>query len=170
MIMVRYGKIEDGILRTQDVEERKERFPEEVNGLTVIRERTVTIEEQTDVLSQQGWKPVDDIDESELECEEGFVILITAVEYEDHIGYEYDKTVDRQYYRKKINELKEQLASTDYQVIKCYEASMVGDQMPYDINALHSERQYKRDSINALEDMLDNILNGDNANDNGTGD
>ena len=53
-----------------------------------------------------------------------------------------------------INNLKEQLASTDYKIIKCTECGMVGEEMPYDVNELHAERQAIRDEINLLEYTL----------------
>ena len=52
---------------------------------------------------------------------------------------------------KEITEIKAQLASTDYKIIKCSEAQLAGEELPYDIAALHSERQAMRDRINALE-------------------
>lgn len=56
--------------------------------------------------------------------------------------------------RTRIAELEKQIESTDYQVIKCYEYSLVDAQMPYNITALHEERQAIRDEINVLEDLL----------------
>ena len=53
-----------------------------------------------------------------------------------------------------INELKSQLDASDYKVIKCFECSMVGEEMPYDVNELHAERQSIRDEINLLEYTL----------------
>lgn len=50
-----------------------------------------------------------------------------------------------------IEALKYELSSTDYRVIKCMEASLLGRPMPYDVAALHAERQALRDRINALE-------------------
>ena len=50
-----------------------------------------------------------------------------------------------------IAALKEELESTDYKIIKCSEAQMVGEELPYDIAALHGERQELRDRINELE-------------------
>ena len=58
----------------------------------------------------------------------------------------YEKSVEEQ-----IAELKAQLSSTDYKIIKCSEAQLVGEEMPYDIAAIHAERQAIRDKINALE-------------------
>jgi len=50
-----------------------------------------------------------------------------------------------------IAELKAQLSTTDYQIIKSYEYSLVGLDSPYDIETLHAERQAIRDQINTLE-------------------
>lgn len=50
-----------------------------------------------------------------------------------------------------IETLKKELAATDYQIIKCSECSLAGEEMPYDIGALHTERQATRDEINDLE-------------------
>lgn len=50
-----------------------------------------------------------------------------------------------------ILELKQQLSATDYKVIKCAECQLLGKEMPYDVQALHAERQAIRDAINSLE-------------------
>ena len=156
--MVKYGKIEDGVLRSREVEAYPERYQETKNGVTQVKERIISVAEQTAELEKQGWKPLDEIDESKLECEEGFAIRAEAVEYDDHIGYVYKKVINAQYYRNKIQELKEELANTDYQVLKCYEAKVMGLDLPYDTHKIHEERQRLRDSINSLEDLLDSIL------------
>lgn len=54
----------------------------------------------------------------------------------------------------RITALKQQLADTDYQIIKCAECSLAGLDAPYDIAALHTARQALRDEINALEAAL----------------
>lgn len=58
-------------------------------------------------------------------------------------------TVDQQ-----IADLKAQLDATDYKVVKCSEAQLAGKELPYDISALHAERQAIRDLINELEAQL----------------
>ena len=50
-----------------------------------------------------------------------------------------------------ISKLKAQLESTDYKIIKCSEAQLMGEELPYDISELHAERQALRDRINELE-------------------
>ena len=50
-----------------------------------------------------------------------------------------------------IAELKAELDATDYKIIKCSECQLAGLELPYDVAALHAERQAIRDQINALE-------------------
>lgn len=54
-----------------------------------------------------------------------------------------------------IRNLECDLAATDYKVIKCYEAELVGEEFPYDITTLHKERQAMRDKINKLKAELE---------------
>ena len=43
------------------------------------------------------------------------------------------------------------LAASDYKIIKCIEAYLCGEALPYDIEALHIERNNQRKTINSLE-------------------
>lgn len=58
---------------------------------------------------------------------------------------------EEQIKRQRIAELKAQLNSTDYKIVKCSECSLAGVELPYDIAELHAERQAIRDEINELE-------------------
>lgn len=53
-----------------------------------------------------------------------------------------------------IASLKQELTNGDYKVIKCYEATMLQLEPPYDLNLLVQERQALRDRINELEKEL----------------
>ena len=53
--------------------------------------------------------------------------------------------------RRKLQGLKAQLSSTDYQIIKCYEYNLVGEELPYDVEVLHQEREAIRQQIRDLE-------------------
>lgn len=55
-----------------------------------------------------------------------------------------------------IESLKSELQESDYKVIKCAEALTIGAEMPYDVTALHKERQALRDKINELESEVQN--------------
>ena len=54
----------------------------------------------------------------------------------------------------KIADLKKQLAATDYKVIKCAECQLLGQELPYNMEEIHTERQKIRDEINELESAL----------------
>jgi len=148
--MEEYGYIENGYLRSKFLEPIAEIIKDESgNPIT----RIITIQQQIEMLGEQ-WKPVDTVDESKRLCEDGYIIRLIPFDAGDHISYEYKKIFDTQKYKKEINDLKQQLSDSDYKVSKCYEASLLGEQMPYDIQVLHTERQAARDRINELESII----------------
>jgi translation initiation factor 6 (eIF-6) len=53
--------------------------------------------------------------------------------------------------RKKVSQLKLNLLNTDYKIIKCSEAQLANEQMPYNIQELLTQRKAWREEINALE-------------------
>jgi len=54
----------------------------------------------------------------------------------------------------KINDLKINLQSTDYKIIKCYEAFMRQLPLPYNLEELSTQREAWRAEINQLEEEL----------------
>jgi hypothetical protein len=68
----------------------------------------------------------------------------------DFIKEEKDKQIKNNKIQK-INELKLKLNETDYQVIKCYEASLLEEEIPYDLQELLAQRKAWREEINTLE-------------------
>ena len=65
-------------------------------------------------------------------------------------GHEPEKPEDMRK-KEEINALKDELAATDYRIIKCSEYNLAGQTLPYDIDELHARRQALRDRINELE-------------------
>lgn len=61
------------------------------------------------------------------------------------------KMFDREDKKSAIRILKKQLDSTDYKVIKCYEAQLGNEEMPYNLQELLAQRKAWRDEINQLE-------------------
>lgn len=63
--------------------------------------------------------------------------------------------------QRQIEQLKKELANSDYKVIKMYEYSLLTENAampcPYDCEALHRERQAIRDQINVAESQLENL-------------
>lgn len=116
----------------------------------------VARDDDTSSLNSSVWKPVDEIDESKRACDIGEFVKPIPYDAGDHIAFEYVKMFDKQYYNKQIEELKQQLSDSDYQITKCYEASLVGNKLPYDISELHTTRQSLRDKINELEEVIAN--------------
>ena len=96
------------------------------------------------------------------EAKEGFDIVWSgdAWEYkeqekpkeeEPYVPTEKEKT------KQEIWELKEKLSETDYKILKCSEASLLGQELPYDLDAVVSERDGWRAQINELEEKLKTI-------------
>ena len=65
-----------------------------------------------------------------------------------------EELMDRRYME--IERLKSELQESDYKVIKCAEAICLNAELPYNMTALHNERQALRDSINELESEVQN--------------
>ena len=59
---------------------------------------------------------------------------------------------DKRTKAEEITRLKQELANTDYQIIKCSECQLLGQPMPYDVAELHAQRQAIRYEINKLEE------------------
>lgn len=83
-----------------------------------------------------------------------------AQSYIDEGYIEYDKESlqvkvikDKLYAVKRIQELKQLLVNSDYKMMKCYEAFIANESMPYDFNLLKEERQSWRNEINQLESL-----------------
>ena len=52
-----------------------------------------------------------------------------------------------------VESLKQELMETDWKIIKCMEYALTGLEAPYDIAALHTDRQAIRDKINEAEGL-----------------
>ena len=72
-------------------------------------------------------------------------------EPEPYVPTEKEKT------QQKIWDLKEKLSETDYKILKCSEASLQGQEMPYDLAVVVAQRDGWRAQINELEEKLKTI-------------
>lgn len=59
--------------------------------------------------------------------------------------------IAQQQREQRIWELKDQLAQGDYKIIKCAEAQLMGEALPYDVSLLVLDRNELRREINELE-------------------
>lgn len=129
---MKYGYMENGYLRANDF-----------------------TSSQIAALSNE-WKPVDNIDEEQLKCETGFYVKIHPYDAGDHIAFRYEKKFDIKAVKAQIQQFKDQLTNDDYKIVKCYEASLLSQELPYDIQELHTQRQSLRNQINELEKQIAN--------------
>jgi hypothetical protein len=64
---------------------------------------------------------------------------------------------ERERIEQEIRDLTCDLTASDYKVTKYMECTAAGLEPPYDIQAVHAERQAKRDRINELQAILDQL-------------
>lgn len=146
--MKEYGYMENGYLRSRFIEQIEQWY---TDGSGQRRKRVITEDEQIAELSSV-WKPVDPIDQTQIDgAEDGYVVIPVPYDDGDHIAYNYVLRRDTQAVRAEIQALKDSLSDSDYKITKCYEASLLGEPLPYDIASLHTQRQEQRDRINELE-------------------
>lgn len=151
--MVEYGYINEGGYLISRFLEPIAKIEKNVEGENV--EVIISVEEQIAELVEKGWKPVEPVDDSRLKAEEEFhSVSIQPFDAGDRIGYNYVDRFNRKLVEQKINEYKNELSGTDYKVIKCYEALLIGEELPYDVSEIHVHRQTIRDEINRLEGII----------------
>lgn len=152
--MIEYGYMnENGCLTSKILEEYPERYWDEGSG--EVKERIISVKEQVYALSKIGWKPVHLIDDSRtVSNDANYFILPVPYDAGEYITYEYQKIFDIRKVKDRIKDFKQQLQNEDYKITKCYEASLLGLDMPYNVADLHQERQAVRDEINRLEALI----------------
>lgn len=96
--------------------------------IVVVKDGKQFINPSDDVLFADGW--------------EHYVPIVQELTEED---------IQRQMSEDIVNSAKDMLNNTDYKVIKCMEAFLCGEDLPYDINLLHKERESQRQKINEYE-------------------
>jgi hypothetical protein len=134
MATILYAKLTDGQLATTCVDE-------ENTDLTAM-------------ILADGFKPYDDSAPKPAVGEFGAAVA-AYVEDADGIRLRWDIVEHSpEKLTAEIARLESALAATDYQVIKSYEYTLAGNASPYDITALHTERQAIRDRIRELEALL----------------
>ena len=110
--------------------------------------------EERNALLADGWSELK-YKNTPFEVEEPYYYLDRIITQEDDVFWcEYIKSLDKGKCEQEIITLKQQLADTDYKVVKNVEAQSCGLEPPYNPIELHNERQALRDRINELEQLL----------------
>jgi len=120
-----------------------------------LHEANLAIKKKYNDFISDGFLPF--VAEQHPNIEEGKKVIDSFDVKDGKLVQRWELKDDKKYYQKQIDELKMKLASSDYKVIKCYEANLIGSSPPYDILLLNSERQAIRDNINMLEGILNNL-------------
>lgn len=73
-----------------------------------------------------------------------------------------EKQIEREGYEAELRCLRSSLLANtseigDWKIVKCMEAKLLGNDLPYNINELDSKRQKVRDRINELEVLIANL-------------
>ena len=97
-----------------------------ISGKKIVVDGCVVLNPTEEMLAEQGW-----------------VEVVPPIPTEEELA--------RQQREARIWELKDALAQGDYKIIKCAEAQLTGEPVPYDIEALVAERNAMRAEINELE-------------------
>lgn len=101
-----------------------------------------------------------------MENENNEIEPIVSQEYLDALEEEHEETKEEKIARleQEIRNLTSDLTSPvssigDYKVIKCYEASILSQELPYDIETLHEQRQRVRTQINDIQQQIEELKN-----------
>lgn len=114
-------------------------------------------------LQSQGWQEVIDVEKPQFNEDIEYLHKYINIEEDGSYKNVYVVMKDRDKAMRQISLLKQQLADTDYKVVKNmeYQMAMMSSVEPntiildlYDPQELHNERQALRDKINELEQLL----------------
>lgn len=114
-------------------------------------------------LQSQGWQEVINVEKPTYNEEIEYLHRYVNIEDDGSFKNVYVVMTDREKAINKITSLKQQLADTDYKVVKNmeYQMAMMATSEPntiildlYNPKELHDERQALRDKINELENLL----------------
>lgn len=133
--------------KREALEKLKKEMPDAAEDLNDM------VEKQLGELFENGYKEF--IFSDKPETGEGEKAVVSFDERDDKIYQVWTIETDVDYYQQLIDEKKALLAASDYKIIKSYEAQLVGNELPYDIEKLSIERQALRDEINDLEKYVE---------------
>lgn len=110
-------------------------------------------EEEKESYLESGFLPI--IEESEKEeCGEFETLECSYIETDEGYKREWKKVIDKDAVNMKIQQLKQELSSTDYVIVKQMEATLLGDDLPYGkdyIAKIAQSRKSLRMQINEYE-------------------
>ena len=105
-------------------------------------------------LKSLGWVEVIKTERPQINNDYSNIVEYISEKENGDLILKYNISYNKNKIQENIILLKQQLADTDYKVIKNMEAQLANEELPYDSVTLHAERQALRDKINELEELL----------------
>ena len=140
----------DAILSKKD----KDRTPEEL--LKIVVRKRIDDGYKERIVKYDSYLPFKE-EKFKGELKEGYFKRPEFREEAGCIIESYKADIDVSAVRQKIRAKQNELSSTDYMIIKTYEAKITGSPEPYDnMTEVINQRQTLRDEINTLQNLIDN--------------
>ena len=105
-------------------------------------------------LKSLGWVEVIKTERPQINNDYSNIVEYISEKENGDLILKYNISYNKNKIQENIILLKQQLADTDYKVIKNMEAQLANEELPYDSVTLHAERQALRNKINELEELL----------------
>lgn len=149
------NSVQDSVINAILKKKENERLPEEL--LKIVLRHQLDEEYSKNVNAYKDWLPFKE-EEFKGKLKENYYKRPKFREEDGYIIESYEEVVDVSAVRQKIKAKQNELSSTDYMIIKTYEAKITGSPEPYDnMTEVLNQRQTLRDEINTLQNLIDNI-------------
>lgn len=149
------NSIQDSVINAILKKKEDKRSPEEL--LKIVLRKQLDDEYSKNINAYSDWLPFKE-EEFNGTVRENYYKRPKFREEDGYIIESYEEVVDVSAVKQKIKTKQDELSSTDYMIIKTYEAKIAGSDEPYDnMTEIINQRKILRDEINMLQKLIDNI-------------
>lgn len=146
------NSVQDSVINTILNKKDKDRTPEEL--LKIVVRKRIDDGYKERIAKYDSYLPLKE-EKFKGELKEGYFKRPEFREESGCIIESYKADVDVSFVKRKIREKQDELAATDYMIIKTYEAKVSGEEEPYkNIDEIIKQRKSLRDDINRLKEIL----------------
>jgi len=141
----------DAIMKKDEASRTKE------EKLKILQRQKVELDYKDVFKEYEDFKPYEEYS-YEGEIPIGYSVTPYFEDTGDKVVCRRKLVIDKEKVKKEINQLKKELSSTDYIIIKMYEATLMGEEKPYSdeyLSEVVSNRSEQRERINILQGILD---------------
>ena len=149
------NSIQDTVINAILKKKEDKRLPEEL--LKIVLRKQLDNKYSKNVNAYNDWLPLKE-EEFKGTVRENYYKRPKFREEDGYIIESYEEVIDVSAVKRKIKAKQDELSSTDYMIIKTYEAKIAGSPEPYNnMTEVINQRQTLRDEINTLQNLIDNI-------------